>query len=150
MRKQTAGYFLFIAVLVVIISTASYAWARFKATLVKDYIQEEGLSLITDEELEAIKSQSYNEGYEAAKEELSFEIENAYDDGYESALEEYNVAGAGVTYATVYYVDGGRSYHMNPSCLSIRQTNKTVHETTLDKLGTSLDPCDICVAHSND
>lgn len=141
--KSRISYPLFIGIILAVIAVGSILWMKYEERLVQGYIEDNGLTLLSDQELEDIKDEAYNEGFEDGKTE-------GFDDGYESALEDYNVAASGVTYATVYYVDGGDCYHMNPSCLSIRQTKKAVHETTLDKLrGTGLNPCDICVAHSD-
>ena len=88
----------------------------------------------TQEEVDQIKEDAYEEGYE---------------DGYEDAD---SGASRGVTWATVFYTDQGECYHMNPSCLSLRNTDdEDIHETTLNELKDSgLRPCDICVPHSDD
>lgn len=105
----------------------------------------------TEADLDTAREEGYQEGYDAATEELQSEIDSAYDSGYEAALEDYNV-NPGVTWATVYYTDGGECYHTNPSCVSLRG-HSNIHETTLDVLahnGSDLRPCDICVPHSDE
>lgn len=139
--RRNAGYYLYVFIVIIVLAIGTIAWQFIKKDIVNKYVEESGIALMTESEIEELKEEAYQEGYDDG-------IAEGYDDGYESALEEYNVD-PGISYATVYYVDDGDSYHMNSSCLSLRQSKKTVHETTLDKLQGSLNPCDICVPHSD-
>ena len=108
-------------------------------------------SKYTEEDLEVARAEAYQEGYDDGVADLESEVENAYQNGYEAALIDYNVD-PGVSWATVYYTDGGDCYHTNPSCLSLRGSDN-IHEISLEELyrsGSDLRPCDICVAHSDD
>ncbi len=103
------------------------------------------LHIYTDKQLKDITGEAYSEGYDVGIEEGH---EEGYEEGYEEGSNENNV----VTSATVYYTDDGECYHMNPSCLALRDSTN-IHETTLDELSANnsfLRPCDICVAHSDD
>ena len=105
----------------------------------EDYDEPE-IEEYTEEDIERIKEEAYEEGYNDASEETT-----------EDSSDDINLDNQ-VTWATVYYTPNGDCYHMNPSCLSLRDS-KTIYEVSLEDLynnGSDLKPCDICVPHSDD
>lgn len=104
------------------------------------YAIENGVHIYTDKDISDIENAARQEGY---------------DEGYETGLEEgqqESLSEAAPEYPIVYYTDDGECYHMNPSCLSLRDSDN-IHEIPLDDLYANdpyIRPCDICVPHSDD
>ena len=132
--RRNGGYYFYVFILIAVIAIGAFAWNRCEERIVEKYVEESGRVLLTEEELEEIKSESYEEGYADGQDGSEYAADNA------------------VTWATVYYTDYGECYHTNPSCVSLRG-HDNIHETSLENLyknGSDLRPCDICVPHSDD
>lgn len=104
------------------------------------------LHIVTGNQLEEIRDDSYSRGYEAGHSHSSISAAtpvNAAEYGEENVPTAQNT----VTWATVYFTEYGECYHTNPDCSSLRRS-KNIYEISLEDLynnGSSLRPCKLCV-----
>jgi hypothetical protein len=98
------------------------------------------LHIVTGQQIEEIRDESYSCGYEAGHDHS----------GIYTDVREYETVPASqntVTWATVYFTEYGECYHTDPNCTSLRRS-KTIYEASLEDLnsnGSSLRPCKLCV-----